>query len=396
MTDPRHRSRLAARVIILLCASTLFGVPRAEAAVTAGTVVSWGSNTYGQLGDGTVAPHHVPKPAAGLSSVVQVEGGREHGLARTASGDVYAWGWNRNGQIGIGSTANQVRSAALVMTGAVDIAAGHYSSYAVKADGSVWAWGKNALGQLGDDTTTNRRSPVQVTGLAGVIVVQVAGGRDHTMARTDGGTVYTWGSNAYGQLGDGTFTPRKTPAVVPGVGNVVDIMAGRDHSLAVTANGAVWAWGRNSLGQLGTGNLARHPSPVRVKTKVAGSTVVLSSIVDVAAGADHSMARTDGGTLYAWGANSWGQVGDGTTTTRWLAVQVGVPGAVSAIAGGRQSSIAVTVAGAVYTWGDGRDGQLGDGSTTSTGRTTPGVVPGLTADGVAMGRDFALAIVSSG
>ena len=96
------------------------------------------------------------------------------------------------------------------------------------------------------------------------------------------------------------------------------------------------------------------------------------------------------------GANSWGQVGDGTTTTRTLAATVGVPAPVAATAGGRQSSIAVTVGGAVYTWGDGRDGQLGDGSTTSTGRTTPGVVPGLTADGVAMGRDFALAIVPSG
>jgi len=216
------------------------------------------------------------------------------------------------------------------------------------------------------------------------------------MALTDGGAVYTWGSNTYGQLGDGTFTPRKTPAVVPGVGNVVDVMAGRDHCLAVTANGAVWAWGRNSLGQLGNGNLARHPSPVRVNTKASGSTVALSSIVAVPAVADHSMALAGDGKLYAWGANGWGQVGDGTTTTRTLAVTVGVPAPVAAIAGGRQSSIVVTVAGAVYTWGDGRDGQPGDGSTTSTGRTTPGVVPGLTADDVAMGRDFALAIVPSG
>jgi alpha-tubulin suppressor-like RCC1 family protein len=146
---------------------------------------------------------------------------------------------------------------------------------------------------------------------------------------------------------------------VPGVANVTDVTAGRDHCLAVSANGSVWAWGRNGLGQLGNGNVAKHPSPVRVKTKAGGTNVVLSSIVSVGAGADHSLA-------------------------------------VAGMAGGRQSSLAVTVTGAVYTWGDGRDGQLGDGSTTSSGRTAPGIVPGLTADAVAMGRDFAFAIVPAG
>ena len=183
---------------------------------------------------------------------------------------------------------------------------------------------------------------------------------------------------------------------MPGVANVTDVTAGRDHCLAVSANGSVWAWGRNGLGQLGNGNVAKHPSPVRVKTKAGGTNVVLSSIVSVGAGADHSLALAGDGTLYAWGANSWGQVGDGTKTTRSIAVKIAMPEAVAGMAGGRQSSLAVTVTGAVYTWGDGRDGQLGDGSTTSSGRTAPGIVPGLTADAVAMGRDFAFAIVPAG
>jgi alpha-tubulin suppressor-like RCC1 family protein len=324
---------------------------------------------------------------------VQVEGGREHGLARTADGSVYAWGWNRYGQAGTGSSAYEVRSPAPILTGAVDIGAGHYSSFAVKADGTLWAWGRNGQGQLGDGTTTTRRKPVRVTGLSSETVVQVAGGRDHAMSRTADGTVYTWGSNAYGQLGNGTDTSRTTPSAVPAIAHVVDIMAGRDHSLAVTANGAVWAWGRNGSGQVGNGNGAKQPSPVRVKTRVGASAVVLSSIVSVGAGADHSLALAADGTLYGWGANSWGQVGDGTTTTRWLAVKIAVPEAVAAMAGGRQSSVALIDTGAVYTWGDGRDGQLGDGSTSSSGRTTPAVVPGLTAEAVAMGRDFAFAIV---
>jgi alpha-tubulin suppressor-like RCC1 family protein len=395
MTARLPRPHACIAVTVLVSAVSIVGMRAAGATVAPGSVVTWGANTYGQLGDGTVVLHHTPAAIAGLSSVVQIEGGREHGLARTADGSVYAWGWNRYGQVGHGSSAYQVRSPVLVLSGAVDIGAGHYSSFAVKGDGRLWAWGRNTGGQLGDGTTTNRRKPVQITALSGETVVQVSGGRDHTMASTDDGTVYTWGNNAYGQLGSGTYASRATPAVVPGISRVVDVMAGRDHCLAVSANGSVWAWGRNNLGQLGNGDVAKHPSPVRVKTKAGASNTVLSSIVEVGAGADHSLARAGDGTLYAWGANNWGQVGDGTKTTRWLAVKIAMPAIVAGIAGGRQSSIAVTVTGAVYAWGDGRDGQLGDGSTTSSGRTTPGLVPGLAADGVAMGRDFAFAIVPS-
>jgi alpha-tubulin suppressor-like RCC1 family protein len=116
----------------------------------------------------------------------------------------------------------------------------------------------------------------------------------------------------------------------------------------------------------------------------------------VGAGADHSLALAGDRTLYAWGANSWGQVGDCSKITRSVAVKIAMPEAVAGMAGGRQSSIAVAVTAAVYTWGDGRDGQLRDGSTTSSGRTAPEIVPGLTADAVAMGRDFAFAIVPAG
>src|SRR5262245_491751 len=122
----RMPARWLARVVGAASVLVLIGVP-ARATVTAGAVVSWGANTYGQLGNGTVTPHHTPEPVAGLSSVVQIEGGREHGLSRTADGSVYAWGWNRSGQVGIGSSAYQVRSPALVLTGAVGIGAGHYS-----------------------------------------------------------------------------------------------------------------------------------------------------------------------------------------------------------------------------------------------------------------------------
>src|SRR3954449_7452903 len=203
MTARLPRPHACIAVTVLVSAVSIVGMRAAGATVAPGSVVTWGANTYGQLGDGTVVLHHTPAAIAGLSSVVQIEGGREHGLARTADGSVYAWGWNRYGQAGTGSSAYQVRSPAPILTGDVDIGAGHYSSFAVKADGTLWAWGRNGQGQLGDGTTTTRRKPVRVTGLSSETVVQVAGGRDHAMSRTADGTVYTWGSNAYGSSGTG-------------------------------------------------------------------------------------------------------------------------------------------------------------------------------------------------
>ena len=376
---------------VFVCLAAMVAAPAARAA-TPGTVQSWGSNAYGQLGDGTVVDHTSPQPVTTLSSIAQIEGGREHALARTSGGDVYAWGWNRQGQAGSDSTAATVRTPKLVVSDAVDIGAGHYSSFAVTGDGTAWGWGKNTAGQLGDGTTTNRRAPVAIDGLSGVTMTQIAGGRDHAMALDDGGTVYTWGSNAYGQLGDGTNVSRTMPKPVLGLPTIVDIFAGRDHCLAVSSDGEVWAWGRNGVGQVGSGNKAKHLSPVRVKTVVGGTTTRLSGIVAVGAGADHSLALAADGTLYAWGANAYGQVGDGSFTARTTAVAIAVPAPVAAIAGGRQSTIAVTETGAVYTWGDGRAGQLGDGTTTGA-RSSPGVVSGLAGiTSVAMGRDFSLAL----
>ena len=297
-------------------------------------------------------------------------------VARTAQGDVYAWGWNRHGQVGNGSTGGSVKSPVKVLSGVSDVGAGHYSSFAVKNDGTVWAWGRNDTGQLGDGSTTNRRSPVQVQGLDGATIVQVSGGRNHTIALADDGTVYAWGNNAYGQLGDGTTLSRLEAEVVPGLADVVDLFAGRDHCLAVTGAGTVWSWGRNRSGQLGNGKTANRTSPVRVKTMVNGVSVNLSTVVAVGAGADHSLALTSGGEVYAWGANTWGQLGDGTFSKRTRAVAISSLSDIVAVAGGRQSSIALASSGSVFTWGDNRLGQLGDGETGATGRTTPVRFPG--------------------
>jgi alpha-tubulin suppressor-like RCC1 family protein len=380
---------VVAGIIAIVC--SLVAAP-AVAVEGAGQVSTWGDNTYGQLGDGSTTDHLTPKLIPSLTDVQQVEGGREHVLALTTTGAVLAWGWNKHGQVGNGSIGGIVKSPVPVLTGVIDIGAGHYSSFAVKADGKVWGWGQNTSGQIGTGTTALRvRTPRRIEGLDGVSIVDVAGGRNHAIALTTGGNVYAWGSNAYGQLGDGTWKDSSTPVLVSSLNDVVAIFAGRDHNLAVRSDGSVWSWGYNRFGELGDGTGMSRNMPVRV-VRLNGS--VLGNIVQVGAGANHSLALRSDGTLWAWGRNNFGQLGDGTFSARHRAGQVIGLSGVEQVAGGRQNSIAVTTGGEVYTWGENVYGQLGDGTLSTTGRNAPGKVAGLAnVSVVGMGRDYGMAIV---
>jgi len=195
------------------------------------------------------------------------------------------------------------------------LAAGGTHSLALRADGTVWAWGWNDQGQLGDGTDTDRHTPVRVRGLTDVVAV--AAGRAHSLALRADGTVWAWGSNEDGELGDGTDTDRHTPVKVPGLSDVVAVAARDWHSLALRADGTVWAWGNNRFGQLGDGTDTDRHTPV----KVPG----LTDVVAVAAGEYHSLALRADGTVWAWGRNGYGQLGDGTTTHRHTPVKVQLP-----------------------------------------------------------------------
>jgi len=206
-----------------------------------------------------------------------------------------------------------------------------------------------------------------------------------------GGAVYAWGSNSDGQLGDGTLTSSSTPVPVSSLSGIVGISAGRDHSLALRSDGTVWAWGFNRHGELGDGTTRTRKLPVQVLRKNGDP---LANIVAVSAGANHSLALRSDGTVWAWGDNADGQLGDGTFKTRLRAVKVSSLSGVEQVAGARQNSIAVTTAGDVYTWGENTYGQLGDGTISAAGRDTPASVPNLSnVSIVGAGRDFGMAIV---
>ena len=354
------------------CGSLLAAAVLAQAGVAqgvvkpAGTLVSTGSNGFGQLGDPGVTQRSVAGPVDGLSDVVEMHSGREHGVAVTAGGDVYTWGSDQNGQLGRAGTG----SAAAQVTGLPDVTSvttGHYHTLALASDGSIWAWGLNTSGQLGDGTTTTRTTPVRVSGITDA--VGLAAGRDMSYAIVSGGQVRAWGLNGDGQLGDGTLTTRTTPvAVTSGLSGVTHLAGGRDHALARRSDGSLWAWGWNAYGQVGDGTVTDRTSPVPV---------IGSGVAEVAAGAHHSVALLADGRVRSWGRDYRGQLGDDASLVdrRSPVTVAGVSTAVS-VGAGRDHGIAVLEDGSAMAWGDNPSGQLGDG--TLTRRPTP-----VTMDGVA-------------
>jgi hypothetical protein len=290
----------------------------------------------GQLGDGTVTDRLSPVQVPGLSGVVDIASGHYHSLALLADGTVRAWGYNSFGQLGNGATTSAQRTPVVAgpLTDVVAIAGGRDMSYALRSDGTVWGWGLNTTGQLGDGTTTMRTRPVRVGSLTGVTAI--TGGRDHGLAVRSDGTVWGWGDNTQGQVGDGSLTNRLSPVQVSGLSGAVEVAAGAYHSLARLSTGAVRSWGQNSNGQLGDGTTTRRTLPVAVPG-ATGATAI-------AAGRQHSLAIVANGAIRAWGSNATGQLGDGSLTDRTSAVTVGGITGAAEVSAGRDHTVALVPA----------------------------------------------------
>jgi alpha-tubulin suppressor-like RCC1 family protein len=263
-----------------------------------------------------------------------------------------------------------VAAQALISGSVSPIAGGNWGSLRVKSDGTAWAWGYNSNGQLGDGTTTSQATPVQVSGLSGVTAVS-AGEDSYSLALLSDGTVWAWGSNSNGQLGDGTTTNRSTPVPVSGLSGVTvtAVAAGWGYSLALASDGTVWAWGKNNEGQIGDGTTTNRATPVQVGG-LSGITVTA-----LASAYESSFALTSDGTAWAWGYNSNGQLGDGTTTNRATPVQVSGLSGVTALAAGDRHALALKWDGTLWAWGENNEGQLGDGTTTDRHTPVPSPLP---------------------
>lgn len=342
-----------ALAIVLVAGSFALAPPASAAPVESGPVRAWGFNRQGQLGNGSTTDSAVPVGVIGSSQMVAIDAGSAHSLGLRTDGTVWAWGDNDRGQLGANGTADSsVPVQVTELTGATAVAAGGLHSLALKSDGTVWAWGYGIWGQLGNNSPADSLVPVQVTGLSGVKAISA--GIFHSVALKSDGTVWAWGRNDVGQLGDNTTTDRPVPVQVQGndlngTSPVTSISAGRDHNIALRGDKTVWAWGLNRTGQLGDNSTTNRSLPVRV----TGPGFIERFPLAVAGGADHSMALMTDGTVWTWGSNAFGQLGNGTRTSSSVPVQVSNLSGVSAIASGGNHSLVIKSDGTVREWGEG-------------------------------------------
>jgi len=268
-------------------------------------------------------------------TIVSISTFWSHCLALDSDGKVYAWGRNDNGQLGDDSTTHRNVPVAVNVAGVLSgktitkIATGQHHSLALDSDGKVYAWGRGRNGQLGDDTATQRNVPVEVdvSGvLSGKTIIEIAGGIYHSLALDSDGKVYSWGLNDKGQLGDDSTTQRNAPVAV----NVAGVLSGKtieaitaleNSSLVIDSDGVAYSWGYNAYGQLGDNSITTRHLPVAVNVAGVLSDKVLTKING---GGDHTLAVDEDDVFYSWGYNYFGQLGNDTQTNEEVPILVDV------------------------------------------------------------------------
>jgi alpha-tubulin suppressor-like RCC1 family protein len=423
-------------------AGSNFGV----AVVEDGSVFAWGDSSSGRLGSAQTADQPTPIQVLSgeqgghefLENAIKASSGDAHTLALMNDGGVFAWGFGANGRLGHGSTTTANTPVAvisgeqpggLLLHDVVQVSAGATHSLALTTDGSVYAWGAGGSGQLGHGSSpTSQTTPVRVlSGAQGnhqylQDIIAIAAGEFFSVALTSTGDVYTWGSKSNGRLGDGsTSGSSNTPVRVlsgtqgahTNLENIATIAAGEDHALAATNDGAVYAWGAGDMGQLGHGSTPTSQStPVRVLSGTQGAHTHLEDVIGLGAGDLHSIAVTNTGAVYTWGAGGAGQLGHGsapTTQSTPVRVSAGELGGTDLgdalrVDGGDVWSIALNGTGTVVTWGIQGDGRLANGEMSGSQSTPVIALRGeqATVDFlgdvvmVAAGHDHALMVSSDG
>lgn len=323
------------------------------------TAMAWGMNDEGQLGNGTNTNNITPVSVRSLNGIIEITAGGAHCLGLKSDGTVWSWGKNTSGELGNGTNidTNVPRQVNSLTGSFTAVAAGVGHSLALRNDGTVWSWGLNNEGQLGNGTSTNSNVPQQIITLNHII--SIATGWHHSLALKDDGTLWAWGWNQNGQLGNGAYVDSNIPIQVNSIiGGISKIAGGLHHSMVLKNDGSVWCWGDNYSGELGNGSNIASSVPVQV----SGA----NNITSIVAGCDYSLALKSDGTVWAWGSNDYLQLGNGTYANSDIPVQVSFLTGITSIAGRYSSSIAAKNDGTFWAWGRNDYGQLGDGTTASS------------------------------
>jgi alpha-tubulin suppressor-like RCC1 family protein len=380
---PIRRSLAAATVTIGIGTALFWSVPGAVAVTP----------DSGPTAGGTRVTDPLPDEA-----VTAISGGLQYTVVTTSAGRSYAWGRNDVGQLGDGGTADSVTPVEVVVPDGVvlDALSGRQTfTLALGSDGSGYAWGQNVGGSLGDGSTANSPVPVRVQTPPGVTLTAISAGVAHGVGLGSDGITYAWGANNAGQLGDGTGNDSAVPVPVQAPSGVTftAVSAGGNFTVALGSDGAAYAWGSNSYGQLGDGTTTTATAPVAVQAP-AGVT-----FTSVQAGGSFVVATGSDGQTYAWGRNSARTLGDGTTTNSSVPVLVLVPDGITlgAISVGNEFTVATGSDGGTYSWGSNVYGQLGTGGLAGSGVPVPVQAPaGVALTGTSANYYHAVAFGSDG